>query len=322
MDIDMPTMDGYQACEKIRERDSEVPVIFLSGKNSLDDKLLAFDSGGDDFFSKPLENREILQRIILVFEQREQKQQALKERSELLEVAQRSMTDLSYLGEIINFLQKTFHCSNYEELSQHVFSLLESFGLQGTLLIRDGSETHCYFDDGVEKTVELILMASLSPQNRILEFGNSRAAFNWKQASLLIKNMPEDVSKAGSMRDYLAYVMNGVEECVLKIMVENKLSNTVEKFKIQNDNLKYEIANLIEEMEVNLELEFSKAGLDDDMSLKTEDALIQVVRNTRDMAFDRLEKGKSIEKELDVILDDFKFKGEASEAKDASITLF
>lgn len=52
MDINLPFFDGFYWCSKLREY-SKVPVIYISSRNSDDDKIMAIAQGGDDFVEKP-----------------------------------------------------------------------------------------------------------------------------------------------------------------------------------------------------------------------------------------------------------------------------
>ncbi len=62
MDIMMPGEDGIKVVERIRET-SDVPIIFLSAKSELNDKLKGLDIGGDDYMTKPFEILELKARI-------------------------------------------------------------------------------------------------------------------------------------------------------------------------------------------------------------------------------------------------------------------
>ena len=62
LDIMMPGMNGYEVCKKIRTF-STVPIIFLTGKSSEDDKIDGFMTGADDYIVKPYSMRELKARI-------------------------------------------------------------------------------------------------------------------------------------------------------------------------------------------------------------------------------------------------------------------
>jgi signal transduction histidine kinase/WD40 repeat protein/streptogramin lyase/GTPase SAR1 family protein len=65
LDIMMPRMSGYEVCLEIREKHSqlELPIIFLTAKNHPTDLVTAFNTGGNDFISKPVSRGELLARV-------------------------------------------------------------------------------------------------------------------------------------------------------------------------------------------------------------------------------------------------------------------
>lgn len=65
LDIMMPEMDGYMVCKELKEHDStkDLPIIILSAKGSVDDKLKAIGFGIDDYMVKPFDPRELEARI-------------------------------------------------------------------------------------------------------------------------------------------------------------------------------------------------------------------------------------------------------------------
>lgn len=62
LDVMMPEMDGFTLCREIRKLTS-VPILFLSGKVSENDKIEGFEAGGDDYIEKPYSLREVYARI-------------------------------------------------------------------------------------------------------------------------------------------------------------------------------------------------------------------------------------------------------------------
>jgi two-component system, cell cycle response regulator len=65
MDISMPEMDGFQCCQELREGAAtrEIPVIFISAMDSIEEKVKAFRVGGVDYITKPFNHDEILVRV-------------------------------------------------------------------------------------------------------------------------------------------------------------------------------------------------------------------------------------------------------------------
>ena len=62
LDVMMPVMDGWAVCKTIRA-ESDTPVIMLTAKGELDDKVAGLKSGADDYITKPFEMKEVLARI-------------------------------------------------------------------------------------------------------------------------------------------------------------------------------------------------------------------------------------------------------------------
>ena len=65
LDIKMPNIDGYELCRLFKKEDvlKEIPVIFISALDNIEDKIRAFDEGGVDYITKPFEAKEILARV-------------------------------------------------------------------------------------------------------------------------------------------------------------------------------------------------------------------------------------------------------------------
>ena len=62
LDVMMPVMDGWDVCKTIRA-ESNTPVIMLTAKSELDDKVHGLKAGADDYVTKPFEMKELLARI-------------------------------------------------------------------------------------------------------------------------------------------------------------------------------------------------------------------------------------------------------------------
>ena len=62
-DVMMPKMDGFTLAQKIREKDVDTPIIFLTAKNMKDDIRSGFEIGADDYITKPFSMEEVVFRI-------------------------------------------------------------------------------------------------------------------------------------------------------------------------------------------------------------------------------------------------------------------
>lgn len=62
LDVMLPKMNGIEVCKRIRE-ESNVPIIMVTAKDEISDKIVGFDYGADDYITKPFSNEELIARI-------------------------------------------------------------------------------------------------------------------------------------------------------------------------------------------------------------------------------------------------------------------
>jgi len=63
LDINLPGINGYDLCKRIRSKDVNTPVIMLTALSTLNDKIEGYDAGADDYVIKPFEFKELLMKI-------------------------------------------------------------------------------------------------------------------------------------------------------------------------------------------------------------------------------------------------------------------
>jgi DNA-binding response OmpR family regulator len=63
MDVMIPGMDGFTVCRKIREAGIRTPLLMLTARDAVDDRITGLDHGADDYLTKPFEFGELLARL-------------------------------------------------------------------------------------------------------------------------------------------------------------------------------------------------------------------------------------------------------------------
>ncbi len=63
LDINLPKKNGLDVCRELREKGSRVPVLMLTARDAVDDRITGLDLGADDYLTKPFEFRELLARL-------------------------------------------------------------------------------------------------------------------------------------------------------------------------------------------------------------------------------------------------------------------
>jgi len=62
LDVGLPDMDGFEIARELR-KSSRIPIVFITARDEVYDKIIGLEMGGDDYVSKPFEPRELLARI-------------------------------------------------------------------------------------------------------------------------------------------------------------------------------------------------------------------------------------------------------------------
>ena len=63
LDLNLPKLDGLRVCQQLREEGNDTPVLMLTARDQLDDKVQGFDVGTDDYLVKPFELEELIVRV-------------------------------------------------------------------------------------------------------------------------------------------------------------------------------------------------------------------------------------------------------------------
>ena len=63
LDVTMPYIDGFEFSAKLRTEGYETPIIFMTAKDSIEDKLQGFNIGADDYICKPFNHQELVARV-------------------------------------------------------------------------------------------------------------------------------------------------------------------------------------------------------------------------------------------------------------------
>ncbi len=70
LDIMLPIMDGFEVCRQLRKRGVQVPILMLTAKDAVDEKVQGLQLGADDYLTKPFAFKELLARVEALFRRR------------------------------------------------------------------------------------------------------------------------------------------------------------------------------------------------------------------------------------------------------------
>jgi DNA-binding response OmpR family regulator len=216
LDINMPQMDGYEVCRRLKgdEATSDIPVVFLSGLAALEDRLAAYDAGGEDFTSKPLNLAVLASRIETIFRRLREKAALANQASFATATAMTAMSTVAELGLVVAFARRAMACASPPELARALLDALAGFGVSGAVALTVAGEHYEQSQEGETSQMEHGVLQLIAGCGRIVSMGQ-RAAFNFDGVTLLVRDMPvADDERAGRLRDHCAVLGELVSERV------------------------------------------------------------------------------------------------------------
>ncbi len=63
LDINLPKKDGFEVCQELRDKGTNQPILMLTARDAIDDRISGLDTGADDYLTKPFVFRELLARL-------------------------------------------------------------------------------------------------------------------------------------------------------------------------------------------------------------------------------------------------------------------
>ncbi|MFK5984791.1 MAG: response regulator [Pseudomonadota bacterium] len=137
LDLGLPRKDGIMVLKQMRQDKINIPVLILTARDSLDDKVLGLDAGADDYLVKPFELDELLARIRALLRRSKGRISELIEYKGIkIELSSRGVT---YQEQLVSLTRREFNL---------LVELLEN---RGRVLTREQLESSLYsLDDDVE----------------------------------------------------------------------------------------------------------------------------------------------------------------------------
>ena len=228
LDIEMGMgIDGYETCRRLRaaEATRDVPVIFLSGHDELDDRLHAYDAGGSDFIAKPFVTDEVLRKALLAIGHKRRQDAAMVQNRSTADTTMTTLTALGESGVTLKFSRGALGCSTLRALAALVIKSLSAFGIDCHVQLRTPGETLTLTPQGAASPLEESVIDRSKEMGRIFSFGN-RLIINHDSVSLLVINMPiADDNLCGCIRDEAAMIAETAELAVANINLRTDAVN-------------------------------------------------------------------------------------------------
>ena len=123
LDLMLPELSGIEVCRRIRQKDG-VPIIMLTAKDDVSDKVMGLDMGADDYMTKPFAIEELLARIRVALKRHAGSDSGKEKDSRILTEGalrlDRDSRDVTYEGRVVQLTKKEFDLLEYMMLNRNV----------------------------------------------------------------------------------------------------------------------------------------------------------------------------------------------------------
>ena len=295
-DVEMPEMDGHEFCQKVRENDKLncLPFIFISSHTELEEKLIGYSVGADEYIAKPLiDPNELILKTKNFIENKLQHESLTKQISDSFNTTMQAMTYSSHLGQILLFLQDCSHYTNFEDVAKRLFETTESLGANVVIQFRTPYGKESYRKNGSVSPLEDNIIELSLQKDRFIDF-NTRTIISYENFSLLVKNMPVSNPEAyGTMKDVLGNLCNAIEtitEVVLAKMINIKKDTAMTNVTSVLDDIEETITNIqnqntdvIEDMMSDIDEVMISLGLTDSQEEKIRSITSKCLASSREV---------------------------------------
>lgn len=214
LDVDMPPgIDGYETCRRLKADSdtAEIPVIFVSGCDSLENRLEGYEAGGEDYVVKPFDDQELEAKVAHLLTAAAERADLKQLASYASTTAMTAMTSMNEMGTLLEAMRHFGACTSQRELADAILAGLALYGLEGATQIRSAEGILTRTGQGESSPLEVSVINHMVGMDRIVHF-KSRMSIVYQRVSLLIHNMPsDDPDRCGRLRDHLAMLVEGAD---------------------------------------------------------------------------------------------------------------
>jgi len=318
LDVEMPGINGYETCERLRasEATCNIPIVFLSSRSSLRERMQGYEAGGDDYLVKPFETENLKARVNILIRYQQERLRLEEQYKFAQKTAVEAMTGTSELGLAMQFLEKSISFNSVEELLNGLFDSTNRLELDCCAMVQTKQGFTWFTSQQVISPIEKDLLEMSDREQRFLDFGQ-RTIVNYPLVSMLVRKMPLDnIERYGRIKDLLPILLSAVNVKLgaleTRFSLNQQSQHMLEAFKGIRANLYFmgktivdsrdqgkDILNaLVQELHVDL----LGMGLEQDQ----EDYLIDRIDSVLDEVMEKLDAGAEISSVLNFILNNLK----------------
>jgi len=233
LDVEMPGLDGYETCRRVRQS-SCIPIIFATSHQSLDEQMKAYDVGGNDLITKPVNSEILLRKVAVAIRQYRTATALADEKKALEKMAMGFLSTASQGGTLLNFMRGGIVCRDYRSLAERLLQATGELGLMCSVRINHDGGPTVVTSHGEPVPLELAIFDHAREMGRLFQF-KRRLVVNYDRVSIFVANMPDETTeteRAGILRDSLAILAESVEALAINVDTRQEGQHRAEQMQV------------------------------------------------------------------------------------------
>ena len=310
LDVEMPEMNGYETCQRLREF-TDVPIVFATAHTNLEEQLKAFDAGGDDILNKPLEPAILMRKVALAIKIKHTQEKLAEEKVSLQSQANEFLTSINASRVLLEFVRASLTCRSFEELVKNTVNAIRGFSHEGSIVIsHDGNNTY-WATHGEATTLEISILEKSRTMGKFFQFKRNLVV-NVEHISIVIPNMPVDEESAVRVRENIVLLAETAKEfCdnvdMRKVSMERAESMQIALFEATKavDNVRHKQVQMLMDVRVLLhgltdKVERSYSVLD--TTKEQERTISGAMNDSVQLILDKLDIGNQVNEQLALVV--------------------
>lgn len=212
LDVELPGMSGLELCRTIRANPAtqDMPVIFISGKATDQDKMAGYEAGGDDYLTKPVAAVDLRAKVKHALRLNADRARIRQNLSAAVSTAMSAVSGTEEIGTLMNFVRRSFGCPDYASLVKDALSVTGAYGLTASIQLRGDCGKASGSWAGACSPLEEEVLTSIATQGHNIDFSHY-TAFSSARVSIIVRNMPEATDRCGRIKNHLDFLLDAVD---------------------------------------------------------------------------------------------------------------
>ena len=213
-----------------------MPVLFLSAKVNIEERLRGYRVGGTDYLTKPFDVVELTAKIELAVAQRERNRMLNNQIEEAMNTAQTTANMYGEVGVVLALQRQLGNCYEYIDIAAAFFSALERMGFEGCLRLSGRQGVMSHSGQGECTALGHSLLDHMETiKGATIQAVGDNTSFNYGNVLILVRNLPmnpksnqysnDEQDRLARVRDNVALMAEGIVARMCALDIEMEKSN-------------------------------------------------------------------------------------------------